>query len=146
MRGSGNSSFRWALFRSMKSMHTLNLQELYHLFEKYAWSEELHQRKSSHSKCPRTLRSLARHGSGLRNRTQDKKTVTSPKCTTSPIRSRLETPLIVTNTLCSRATVETPEAEAEVEAYSSEGSIAFSMAKTRHIPPGTALKPKVQRT
>jgi hypothetical protein len=50
------------------------------------------------------------------------------------------------NTLRSRASAETLEAGVEAEAHSSEGSIAFSMAKTWHIPPRTALKPKPQRT
>jgi hypothetical protein len=100
--------------------------------------------KSNHSKSPRTLRSPAGHGSGLHNRTQAGKTVTSPKCTSSPISSRLETPLVVMNTPRSRAPTET--LEAEVEAHNSKGSIAFSMAKTRHIPPGTTLKPRTQRT
>jgi hypothetical protein len=102
--------------------------------------------KSSHSESPRTLCSPAGHGSGPGNQTQAGKTAPSPKCTTSPISSRLGTLLVVTNTLRSKATTVTqPEAGVEVEARRSEGSIVFSMAKTRHTQPGIALKPKPQR-
>jgi hypothetical protein len=40
---------------------------------------------------------------------------------------------------------KTPEAEAEAESPNNEGSSVFSMAKTWHIPPGIALKPRPPR-
>jgi hypothetical protein len=98
--------------------------------------------KSNHIANLRTLRSPAGHGLGLHSRTQADQTVTSPKCTPSLISSRLETPIITTSTTRNRTEAETPEVEAEAESRNSECSIVFSMAKTRHIPPGIALKPR----
>jgi hypothetical protein len=59
-----------------------NLQELYQLFEKYAGSEELHQRKIESQRNPRTLRSPAEPGQGLRSQTPDWIATVSSRCTT----------------------------------------------------------------
>jgi hypothetical protein len=100
--------------------------------------------KSSHNENPRTLHSPAGHGSVLHNRTQADQIVTSPKCTPSLINSRLEIPLVAMSTLRNRAKA-TIEAEVEAESHDSEGSTAFSMVKTQHIPLGIALKPRPPR-
>jgi hypothetical protein len=113
-----------------------NLQKLYQLFEKYAQSEAPTKEKSIHNESPRILHSPAGHGLGLRNRTQADKIVTSPKCTPSPTNIRPETLPVARNTPRNRVVAETPEAEAE--SHNNEGSIVFYMAKTQHIPPGSA--------
>jgi hypothetical protein len=101
--------------------------------------------KSSHNGNPMTLYSPAGHGSGLHSRTHASQTVTSPKCTPSLISSRLEIPLVAMSTPRNRATTATLEAEVEVESHNNECSTVFSMAKTGHIPPGIALKPRPPR-
>jgi hypothetical protein len=59
-----------------------NLQELYQLFEKYARSKELHQRKVESRENPRTLCSPAEHGQDLRSPTPVGTAAASSRCIT----------------------------------------------------------------
>jgi hypothetical protein len=72
-----------------------NLQELYQLFEKYARSKELHQRKVESRGNPRTLRSLAEHGQDLRSQTPVGIAAASSKCITLPTSTPPVRPLAV---------------------------------------------------
>jgi hypothetical protein len=79
-----------------------NLQELYQQFEKYARSEELHQRKVEsgwpQSSRTWTLRSPAVRGRGLRRQTPVGMAAISSRCTTSPTSTPLARPLTARST------------------------------------------------
>jgi hypothetical protein len=112
-----------------------NLQELYQQFEKYARSEELHQRKVEsgwpQSSRTWTLRSPAVRGRGLRRQTPVGMAAISSRCTTSPTSTPLARPLTARSTP-PRAT----ETELVVEVGDVRSSranfTACSMAKTAH--------------
>jgi hypothetical protein len=70
-----------------------NLQELYQLFEKYARSEELHQRKVESQRKPKDPRSLAEHGQDLRSQTPVGTTAVSSRCITLPTSTPTAKPL-----------------------------------------------------
>ena len=109
-----------------------NLQDLYQLFEKYARSKELHQRKVKSQRKPkntsqssRTWVRPAQSDSGRPNRNQSQVHTIANQQQTRDTARRHKYPR-------NRATTEPPEAEAEAESRNSEGSTIFSMAKPRH--------------
>jgi hypothetical protein len=101
--------------------------------------------RSSHSGNPKTPRSLAARGRGLRNQTPAEMAAVSSKCTTSPTNSLLLTPLVAKN-IPPRAAEMELVAGAEDAHSRRAGSTAFSTAKIAPTKPKTAPKRRQPKT
>jgi hypothetical protein len=123
-----------------------NLQELYQLFEKYARSKELHQRKIESQRKPkdtpqssRTWVRPAQSNSGRENRNQQQVNTIAIQHLAGDIVHRQSTPQKKTATT-------TQEEEAEAGPSSRKDFTTCSMTKTAHTPSGTTRKPKPPKT
>jgi hypothetical protein len=116
-----------------------NLQELYQLFEKYARSEELHQRKVESQRKPKDPPQSSRTWTRSCSQTPVGTTAVNSKCTTLPTSTPLARPLAVK--------ITPPRAEAMARVVRVEdghnsraGFTAYFTAKIARTRRGTARK------
>jgi hypothetical protein len=122
-----------------------NLQELYQLFEKYARSEELHQRKVESQRKPKDPPQSSRTWTRPFSQTPVGTAAVSSRYTTSPTSTLLVRPLAA-KIISPRAAATELVVGAEVGRSSRADFTACSMTKTARTQQGTARKQRPPET